>query len=255
VQLCLPAHPTDRALLLEKAVRAVVPEQDFPDIHVVLGGDGTLLATIHRNRGQGRYLGINCGTLGFLMNDWPGEPEAVALELKNLLEQGRLNSYAFPCLEVEAEEFAESPFLAINDCYVARDSGQTCHLRVKVGGVEIVSKMVCDGIIASTPLGSTAYSFSAGGPISHPLLSAIHLTAICPHSPRLVPMVLPPMTMIEVEVLNADRRPARLSVDGLERGLATRLNVRQSQTCVSLTFRPEHDFTATLVQKILKVQG
>ena len=93
--------------------------------------------------------------------------------------------------------------------YVERQVGQTCHLRVTVDDVEVVGRMVCDGIVAATALGSTAYSFSAGGPAAHRCVRAIQLTAICPHTPRLAPLMLPPASRVRVEVLDRGASAAR----------------------------------------------
>jgi len=146
--------------------------------------------------------------------------------------------------------FGEVEALALNDVYVERQ-GQTCHLRVTVNDVEVVRKMVADGIVAATPLGSTAYSFSAGGPAAHPLVHAIHLTAICPHIPRLAPLVLPPSARIRIEVLDADERPARAVADGVPREDVRRVDIVSSGDSVRLAYKHGHDFTATMIRKIL----
>lgn len=251
----LPVHATPRARALAEAFdRLALPADLAPDLRVVLGGDGTMLHSIHNQDAQGDFFGINCGNLGFLMNDMEGEPQEVVLSLVESLRSGRLRRQAFPCLHLDAEgpEGRIEDF-AVNDVYVARETGQTVHLRVVVDGVEVVSRLICDGLIAATPLGSTAYSFSAGGPAAHPLVQALQLTAICPHSPRLSPMVLPPQTRVEVEVQSSERRPARVSVDGQDRGRVQRLTVSPSPRNVHLCFTERHDFTGTLVRKILHV--
>jgi NAD+ kinase len=142
--------------------------------------------------------------------------------------------------------------LALNDVYVERERGQTCHLRVTVDGVEVVERMVCDGLIVATALGSTAYTFSAGGPAAHPLLRALHLTAICPHSPRLPPLVLPETSVVEVEVIDAERRPARVVVDGAQTGDIRRVRVRGGADAVRIAFLEGHDFIGTMVGKVLR---
>ncbi len=246
-----PAHPNARSLALYTTLQKRAGSLDLP-LHVVLGGDGTMLHCIHQHGGQGNFFGVNCGTLGFLMNDMPGKVEEVAEQVLRVLQDGRWINHDFPSLQLHAEgpDGLIEDF-AVNDVYVARETGQTVHLRVVVDGVEVVARLVCDGLIAATPLGSTAYSFSAGGPAAHPLVEALQLTAICPHSPRLSPMVLPLSTQVEVEVESPDRRPARVSVDGQDRGRVRRLRVSLASRRVTLCFLPEHDFTGTLVRKIL----
>lgn len=222
---------------------------------VVLGGDGTMLHAVHLHGPSLSYFGVNCGHLGFLMNTLgaQGAPGPVAAEIAAILQEEALQEVAFPRLEVRAEGVGGSRAdRGINDVFVQREGGQACHLRVTVDGVVVVERIVCDGMIVATPLGSTAYSFSAGGPAVHPRVRAIHLTAICPHVPRLPPLALPETARVEIEVLDAERRPAMVVVDGESLGSVQRVQVRGSVDEVRLCFLPGHDFTQHLVEKILQ---
>lgn len=242
-----------RAQAIARALdRIALPEA--PDLCLVLGGDGTMLRAIRQNGGGLRYFGVNCGFLGFLMNDMPGEPDAVAPHLAAVLARGGFFATPFPRLRMVATlaDGGELTELAMNDVYVERMSGQTCHLRVTVDGVEAMSRLVCDGLIAATPLGSTAYSFSAGGPAAHPLVRGIQMTAICPHAPRLAPLVLPDTAVIRAEVLDSGKRPARVVVDGAQHGPVVAVESRASGDHVRLCFVEGHDFTATLIRKVLR---
>ncbi len=224
-----------------------------PDVCLVLGGDGTMLRAIHTHGPQWAYLGINCGYLGFLMNDLAGEPDQVARSVVGVLEAEGYVTHGFPRLQMRAitPSGEEIEGAAVNDVYVERQSGQTVHLRVTVDGVEAVHRMVCDGLIAATPLGSTAYSFSAGGPAAHPLVRATSLTAICPHTPRLAPLVLPHSSPIHIEVLDCDMRPARCVIDGQPLGNVERVDVRGAEVSVRLCFLDGHNFTQTLFSKLI----
>jgi NAD+ kinase len=224
-----------------------------PDVCLVLGGDGTLLRAIHQHGAQYAYLGINCGYLGFLMNDLGGDANEVARAVAHTLEAEGYVTHGFPRLQMRAitPDGDELEGIAVNDVYVERQSGQTCHLRVTVDGVEAVHRMVCDGIIAATPLGSTAYSFSAGGPAAHPLVRATQLTAICPHTPRLAPLVLPHTSPIHIEVLDSKHRPARCVIDGQPLGNVEQVDVRGADVSVRLCFLDGHDFTRTMFGKII----
>jgi NAD+ kinase len=156
------------------------------------------------------------------MSSWPGDPEATMLH-----------------------------DAAVNDIYLERMSGQTAHLRLHVDGVQLVERLVCDGIIASTALGSTAYHYSASGHACHPRVPAIHLTPICPHAPRMAPITLPETSVIEVQVLDSDKRPVRVVSDGVDHGPVRRVEIKTDPQGVNLAFLEGHDFTATLVRKIL----
>ncbi len=223
-----------------------------PDVVLVLGGDGTMLHAIHDHPEFRTFLGLNCGFLGFLMNDLGGDDPAASA--RALLEGGRWTAHAFPRLRMQAET-AGGPIegLAVNDVYVERQSGTTVQLRAWIDEKELASRLVCDGLIAATPLGSTAYSFSAGGAASHPLVRSIHLTAICPHAPKLPPIVLPASSTVRIEVLDPTRRPARVVVDGRAYGDVRSVTVAASPSDdVSLGFFEGHDFTGTLLRKVLR---
>lgn len=242
-----------RAVALAAALDRGGPLQGLPDdLVLVLGGDGTMLHAIHDHPGHRVFLGLNCGYLGFLMNDLPAD--AAARVARETLESGRWTAHPFPRLRMRARTAGgEVEGLAVNDVYVERQSGTTVQLRAWIDGKELASRLVCDGLIAATPLGSTAYSFSAGGSASHPLVRSVHLTAICPHAPKLAPIVLPASATVEVEVLDAARRPARVVVDGRAYGDVRSVTVAAAASDdVSLGFFDGHDFMGTLLRKVLR---
>jgi NAD+ kinase len=252
------SNASARAVAVERALDAAGLAPDaFPGLCLVLGGDGTMLRAIARHGPAYAYLGVNCGHLGFLMNDLPGGPEAVAGTVTRLIAEGRYTTPAFPRLRMRAvgRDGTLHGGFALNDVYVERMQGQTCHLRVTVDGVEVVRQMVCDGIVIATALGSTAYSFSAGGPAAHPLLRTLHLTAICPHSPRLHPLLLPPTSTVRVEVLDAADRPARAVADGVAYEDVEMVEIVGGADEVRLCFAEGHDFTATMIRKVLQGGG
>lgn len=223
-----------------------------PELCLVLGGDGTMLQAIHQDGAQRTWLGLNFGHLGFLMNDVPAEG-GVAF-VRERLGARAWTAHGFMRLAVRGAA-AAGPVagLAVNDVYVERQSGTTCHLRVRVDGHVVADRLVCDGIIVATPLGSTAYSYSAGGPASHPLVRSVHVTAICPHTPKLAPMVLPAGAHVQVEVLDAERRPARVVVDGVTTEHVRVVDIAHAPgEDVALAFFEGHDFTRTLLRKLLR---
>ncbi len=236
------------AAALDAGPPLVLPD----DLCLVLGGDGTMLQAIQA-RGPGAvWLGLNFGHLGFLMNDVPAEG-GVAYVRERLAARAWHASPVMRLGMAGTVGGGSVTGLAVNDVYVERQSGTTCHLRVRVDGHVLAERLVCDGIIAATPLGSTAYSFSAGGPASHPLVRSMHLTAICPHAPKFAPLVLPAGAVVEVEVLDPGRRPARVVVDGVGHDdvRAVRIAHEPAQD-VSLGFFHGHDFTRTLLRKLIR---
>lgn len=249
-----PRNP--RALAVRDALLQRLDPTTLPaDLRVPIGGDGWMLRCIHDGcaiaGGSGlTWLGLNAGHVGFLLNDLTG---ADALDRASaLIAAGRYRRYGFPRLRMRAWGEAERSSEAINDVYVERSSGNTVQLRLVIDGVQVVERLACDGLIVATALGSTAYSFSAGGRPTHPALRTVQVTPICPHTPRLAAFSLPEGCTIEVEVLDAELRPARAVADGVDHGGLTRMVVEPARSDVQLAFLDGHDFTATLVSKILR---
>jgi len=222
---------------------------------VAVGGDGWMLSSIHDLGVDHVFLGVNAGRLGFLLNEADLADPQVLAAFVGCLRDRSYQVLSFPVIEMVAERAMGGPPVrsaAINDCYVERVTGNMALLRVRVGGTTIVEQLACDGLIVATALGSTAYSFSAGGGPSHPMAAPLHITPICAHAPRLSPFILPLDSEVQVEVLRADHRPVRAISDGIEHGAVTRVTVRPAGTHVKLAFLPDHDLTTILVRKILK---
>ena len=194
------------------------------------------------------YLGLNAGSLGFLMNDI-SDPERTL----SLLEKQQWKSFSFPRLHLKGTSPQGETFegKAVNDVYVIRTSGITANLRLEIDDIVIVEKLSCDGLIISTALGSTAYNYSAGGTPCHPLLQGIHITPICPHKPRLRSFMVPNQSKITIDVLSHTRRPVQAVSDGISHGPTTRIRVDLAPQPIQLAFLDDHHFTETLFRKVL----
>ena len=157
-------------------------------------------------------------------------------------------------LKVDGERSNQSNFssYALNDVYLTRMEGRTANLKVDIDGICIVEKLICDGIIVSSSLGSTAYSSSAGGSPSHPLLKAFHITPICPHSPRLRSFLVPLNSKIDIKAIDAHRRPTQAVTDGFSHGETHSLHVSSSPLDAQFIFLDSHNFTETMVRKVLR---
>lgn len=243
-----PRNPRAQVLHAALSVQGVLGHLPA-DLCLVIGGDGWMLACI-RELGPGPiYLGLNAGHLGFLLNDVTNLDRVAGL-----LAERRWRAVSFPRLAARATlpDGGHRHTLAVNDLYVERASGQSAHLRLSVDGSVVVDRLVCDGVIVATALGSTAYTFSAGGVPCHPLTRAVQVTPIAPHAPRLSPVVLPLSAAITLEAQALDRRPVRAVADGIDIGPVSRLEVRASEDDVQLAFFEGHAFTKTLVEKVLR---
>lgn len=238
-----PRNPVARALA--ERLHGLVTD----GVVVVLGGDGFLLHTIASHGFDRTYLGLNAGRIGFLMND-ADDPDAV----RAAIEARAWSTTSFPVLEATARftDGTERVLRAINDVALERSTGQTAHLSLAVDGRTVVDPLVADGLLFATALGSTAYTFSAGGPACHPTLGLLAVTAICPHHPRLAPFVLPDSASASVEVRQVERRPVRVVADGVATDGVVGLSVRVGAPRVNLAWLGGPDFTARMVTKILR---
>jgi len=184
------------------------------DLVIALGGDGTLLG-IARTMTDVPVLGVNLGRLGFLTEI--ARPELYPTLVEVLA--GHFETEARSLLDVEvqrAEPEAESAgFRALNDAVIAKSAlAGIIELTLRVGG-RFVATYRSDGLIISTPTGSTAYNLSSGGPILNPLVPVIVLTPICPHAFSLRPVVVPDDSAIEVTLETLDEK-VHLTLDGQE---------------------------------------
>lgn len=163
---------------VQKSMALKVPSGflENQDACVVVGGDGTLLSVVQEAvRAQVPIIGINRGSLGFLTTFTAEDAEA---GIESLLE-GRFRVDKREVLECRA---GENVGIALNEVLIREEvPSRIAHLEVHADG-ELVTNYFCDGLIFSTPTGSTAYNLSAGGPLLHPHVDAVALTPICPHT-------------------------------------------------------------------------
>ncbi len=221
-----------------------------PDLGLVLGGDGTMLSAARLVGIRGTpLLCINLGTLGFLT----AHPASDAHSISEAFFQGRLKREERRMLEVELHRegraVVREPIL--NDAVISRGAlARIMDFNLWVGG-HPAAVIRADGLIVSTPTGSTAYSLSAGGPILHPSLSAWVITPICPHSLTLRPMVVPSHLKVSVSVGETD--DAHLTLDGqlaIPVNHGDLLELLPSSRSVSLLRHPDLDFFRILQQKL-----
>ncbi len=185
------------------------------DVLVVFGGDGTILRAARQAAPRAiPILGVNLGGFGFLaeVND-----TEVGGALIRLLEGDyRLDERMMLRAQVLRSGRAAREFLALNDIVVTKSGyARLVHLRTEVNG-ELLATYLADGLIASTPTGSTAYSLSAGGPIVHPDVDVIVLTPICAHTLNARAIVVSSTDMITVRAQPVGTSPSVLTVDGQE---------------------------------------
>ena len=221
------------------------------DLLIVLGGDGTLLAMARAlNRKVVPILAVNLGGLGFLT-------EITREELIPTLETVVAGTHLTDRrVQIEGELIRAdeilTPFLALNDVVLNKGAiARILDFEVRVNG-EKVSTYKSDGLIVSTPTGSTAYSLAAGGPIVTPSVEAFLITPICAHTLTHRPLVLPNTVKIEVTVKSL-REAAYLTVDG-QVGIAANsedvVRMRKADSYVELVRPPSTPYFQILQKKL-----
>ena len=207
------------------------------DVIVALGGDGFMLQTLHRFiNDKIPIYGMNRGFVGFLMNDYKED---------DLLE--RLSAAETSCihpLEMNATDANSkaNKSLAINEISLFRQRYQAAKLRVAIDDKVRLEELICDGILVSTPAGSTAYNLSAHGPIL-PIKSALlAVTPISPFRPRRwLGAIVPSKARISITVLEHEKRPISAVADHFETRNVIRVDVEQARAVeLFMMFDPEH---------------
>lgn len=227
-----------------------VAEEHFADgldVAISLGGDGTMLRTVDMVAEHGiPVIGINVGQLGYLTEV---DPDGARMAVKRFLSGAyEIEERMLLSVHIGGPEPAEH--VALNEAVIEKTpSGHTVRLAVSVDG-EFFTTYAADGLIVATPTGSTAYSFSARGPIVAPMHRCLVLTPVSPHMLFDRTLVLDPHSTLRLEVVG--HRPATVSADG--RNLGT-LRPGDALTCTAsprtarlVTFG-EHDFLAILKTK------
>jgi len=219
---------------------------DKADIIVALGGDGYMLRTLHKYLHLNKpVFGMNRGSVGFLMNEYRED---------DLLERiERMEAFEIHPLRMEAtcKNGKTYEAIAFNEVSLFRETGQAAHIRVSVDGVERLAEMVCDGLLISTPAGSTAYNMSAYGPILPLGAGVLALTAISAYRPRRWRgAILPHSATVEFEIINEQKRPVGVSADFNEFRDVAHVKVFEDRSRFSnVLYDPEHNLEERILQE------
>ena len=215
----------------------VRPEE--ADVIVALGGDGLMLQTLHAFMNTGKPIyGMNCGSVGFLMNEFAEDGVPERLEAAS-----RTNVHPLVMTAVDAAGKSHTAF-AINEVSLLRQSYQAAKLRIDVDGRTRLEELICDGLLVATPAGSTAYNLSAHGPILPiyaPLLALTPISAFRPRTWR--GALLPDHVTVTITALEADKRPINAVADNVEFKSVVSVSVKQDRDAQSIIlFDPDHSW-------------
>ena len=236
----------------KEALKVLVKRYDqakleLSDVIIAIGGDGMLLKALRNSIEKNKpVFGLNKGNVGFLMNELSFD------NLENRIQTARkvkMHPLFMSAHKMNGNIFTE---LAVNEVSILRQTHQAAHLKITVDKKERLNELVCDGILVSTPIGSTAYNLSARGPIIPLNANILALTPISSFRPRRWRgALLPQRVKIRIEVLNFDTRPVSATADNVEARNIKYIEISTDKT-KKLTIL--HDSDHSLDERIMKEQ-
>ena len=217
-----------------------------PNLHIVIGGDGFMLKTLKRNKNSSRiFYGINSGNYGFLMNKFSRNKTIENLSKSKMISISPLE------MEVITKNRTTKKYLDINEVSILRQSRQAASLQVISGKKYIIKKLISDGILVSTPAGSTAYNMSVHGPILSLNSKKLSISPISPFRPRRWKgTIISDKSKIIIKNLNPKKRPISAVADNIEVRNAKKIIIKiQNKIKFSLLYDKN-----TSLQKKIKLE-
>ncbi|MEO0683024.1 MAG: NAD kinase [Pseudomonadota bacterium] len=219
---------------------------DGADVVVALGGDGLMLQTLQETEGRGLPVyGMHRGTVGFLMNAYAedGLPERIAAA-----ERARIRPLSMTALCRDGEVRTAR---AINEVSLLRERHQAAKIRIFIDGKQRMDGLICDGVMVATPAGSTAYNYSAHGPILPIGAEVLALTPVSAFRPRRWRgALLPTSAKVTLEVDEPEHRPVSATADNQEVRHVTRVTVALDPSVThTLLFDPGHGLEERLIRE------
>lgn len=247
-KICFLASDADVAGTAEEALTkryGNVPA-DAADVIVALGGDGFMLSTLALAQPLDKPVyGMNRGTVGFLMNEYS---ETDLAERLDQAEEAVLNPLR---MRADCADGSIVDALAINEVSLYRTGPQAAKLRISVDGRVRMPELVCDGVMLATPAGSTAYNYSAHGPILPIGAEVLALTPVAAFRPRRWRgALLPKAANVRFEVLQPNKRPVSAVADSRDARDITAVEVRSDPTIrYRILFDPGHGIEERLIRE------
>jgi len=238
--------PIAQSALAELTRRYGDHAEDHADAIVALGGDGFMLHTLHRTQELDiPVYGMNRGTVGFLMNEFS------EVDLERRLAQAEEETINPLSMRAECCDGHVHEALAINEVSLLRAGPQAARLRIHVDGRLRMAELVCDGALVATPAGSTAYNYSAHGPILPIGSDVLALTAMSAFRPRRWRGALLPKTAeVRFEVLDPDKRPVMAEADARAVRDVVSVDIRSEPAIAHrVLFDPGHGLEERLIQE------
>jgi NAD+ kinase len=238
-----PVAQTARAALIGRY--GDVPAEEA-EVIVALGGDGFMLHTLHETQAlEAPVYGMNRGTIGFLMNDYAEGDLPARLAAA---EEAVINPLSMKAHHLDGRV---SEALALNEVALLRQGPQAAKLQITVDGRLRMQELVCDGALVATPAGSTAYNYSAHGPILPIEADVLALTAMAAFRPRRWRGALLPKTaLVRFDVLEPEKRPVMADADGTSTRDVVSVEIRSEPSIAhKILFDPGHGLEERLISE------
>lgn len=216
------------------------------DLVIAIGGDGLMLHLLHQyEKTQTPVYGVNCGTIGFLMNSFDEENF-----LSNLEKAQQSKLYPLRMNVIDSDDKTHS-HIAINEIALLRQTSQAAKIRVEINNQERLKNLAADGILVATAAGSTAYNLSAGGPIIPFGCEILALTPISPFRPRnWHGALLPANSKIKLEVLSHETRTVSATADFNEVRNVKEVEIFEDRSIsFTILFDPNHSLEERIIRE------
>ena len=216
---------------------------EYNNLNIVIGGDGFMLKTLKKNKDSSKlFYGINSGNYGFLMNKFSQK------NILNNLKKAKLISISPLEMRVINKTGLIKTSVAINEVSILRQSRQAANLSIKNGKKDIIKKLISDGVLVSTPAGSTAYNLSVHGPILNLNSKKLSISPISPFRPRRWKgKIVSDNSEITITNLNIKKRPISAVADNIEVRNARTIKIKTNKR---LKFNLLYDISRSLQKKI-----
>ena len=234
-----------RSLKIKKTLLKVLKKEQLKrkNLVIVIGGDGFMLQTLKKNKDLKKFFyGVNSGNYGFLMNKFS------SININKNLNKANMISISPLVMTVKNNKNQTKKYLAINEVSILRQSRQAASLSINYGSKQLIKKLVSDGVLVSTPAGSTAYNLSVHGPILNLNSKKLSISPISPFRPRRWRgKIVSDKSKINIRNLNPIKRPISAVADNIEVRNAKIISVRTKK---NIKFNLLYDQNRSLQKKI-----
>ena len=234
-----------RSLRIKKSLSNILNKSELKknNVIIVIGGDGFMLQTLKKNKKTKKlFYGVNSGNYGFLMNKFSSKNF-----IKNLIKSKIVSISPLEMIVKNNKDYIKK-YIAINEVSILRQSRQAASLSIKHGSKQIIKELVSDGVLVSTPAGSTAYNLSVHGPILSLNSKRLSISPISPFRPRRWKgKIVGDRSKIEIKNLNPKKRPISAVADNIEVRNAKIINIKTDQ---KIRFNLLYDQNRSLQKKI-----